>query len=720
MKCQHCNKNEATLEMRMRVNGHNAHLHLCNECYEKLSNQIGSPFFDSFGSFGSMMNQFMNGAAGFNGGGEANAASGVKTTQRPSILDEVGRNISEDANAGKIDPVIGRDDEIRQVIEILSRRNKNNPVLIGEAGVGKTAIAEGLALKIAQGQVPAKMLGKTVYVLDVASLVAGTGIRGQFEEKMKAIIEELRSRSDIILFIDEIHLLVGAGKAEGGSMDAGNILKPALARGEMQVIGATTLKEYRQIEKDSALERRFQPVTVDEPSTEEAVTILQGLVDKYEQFHNVRYSEEAVKACVTLSQRYIQDRFLPDKAIDLLDQAGAKKSLEAAAGSTAELEAQLKHVREAKRAATMNEQYEKAAELRDQETKLMEELKNTKENTASVVSVEDIQMIVEKKTGIPVVKLQQAEQNKMKNLQQVLASKVIGQHEAVTKVAKAIRRNRAGLGNSTRPIASFLFVGPTGVGKTELAKSLAEEMFGSKEAMVRLDMSEFMEKHSVSKLIGSPPGYVGYDDAGQLTETVRRNPYSIILLDEIEKAHPDVMHMFLQILEDGRLTDSQGRTVSFKDTVIIATSNAGTTELKKITLGFNAKEEKASSGVMENLGNYFRPEFLNRFDGIIAFNSLEKSDLTRIVDLLLQDIIRSMSEQGVTLTVSEDAKGKLAELGYNPMFGARPLRRTIQDHVEDGIADVMIDEENVTEIEVVVENDQIVVKNKATAVNPAL
>jgi len=468
------------------------------------------------------------------------------------ILDQLGRNLTHAARAGLIDPVIGRDEEVERMIEILNRRNKNNPVLIGEPGVGKTAVVEGLALKIANGSVPAKLTNKEVYLLDVASLVANTGIRGQFEERMKKIIEELQNRKNIILFIDEIHQLVGAGSAEG-SMDAGNILKPALARGELQVVGATTLKEYRKIEKDAALERRFQPVMVHEPTIDKAIEILKGIQDKYEQYHHVSYSDEAIEACVSLSHRYIQDRYLPDKAIDLLDEAGSKKNLMLKNESDEEIKERLKHISLKKQEATKNEDYELAAKLRDEEAHLESQLNSEKStNEKLVVSIEDIQSIIAKKTGIPVGKLQSHEQSKMKHLEKSLTEKVIGQEDAVRKVSKAIRRSRAGLKSKARPIGSFLFVGPTGVGKTELTKSLAEELFGSKDAMIRLDMSEYMEKHAVSKIIGSPPGYVGHDEAGQLTEKVRRNPYSIILLDEIEKAHPDVQHMFLQILEDGR------------------------------------------------------------------------------------------------------------------------------------------------------------------------
>ncbi|WP_047757696.1 ATP-dependent Clp protease ATP-binding subunit, partial [Geobacillus sp. ZGt-1] len=576
MLCQACQQREATVFVNLQWNGEKQQLHLCHECYEKQKQQLSIPMNFGFSPF-SFDDFFTSPFTAANAG-----MSAPKTmAKRPQshgggFLDQFGRNLTQMAKAGLIDPVIGRDKEIARVIEILNRRNKNNPVLIGEPGVGKTAIVEGLALKIAEGQVPEKLLNKEVYLLDVASLVANTGIRGQFEERMKRLIAELQERKNIILFIDEIHLLVGAGAAEG-SMDAGNILKPALARGELQVVGATTLKEYRQIEKDAALERRFQPVIVHEPTVEEAIAILKGIQPKYEQFHHVRYTDEAIEACVKLSHRYIQDRFLPDKAIDLLDEAGSKANLRLGPTDEKQLQERLIQIAKEKEQAAKEENYELAAKLRAEELKLEKQLEQGVTQERPTVDVADIEQIIAEKTGIPVGKLQADEKEKMKHLEENLAKKVIGQAEAVKKVAKAIRRSRAGLKAKHRPIGSFLFVGPTGVGKTELAKTLAEELFGTKDAMIRLDMSEYMEKHSVSKLIGSPPGYVGFEEAGQLTEKVRRNPYSIILLDEIEKAHPDVQHIFLQILEDGRLTDSQGRTVSFKDTVIIATSNAGVT-----------------------------------------------------------------------------------------------------------------------------------------------
>jgi ATP-dependent Clp protease ATP-binding subunit ClpE len=689
MLCQHCQAKKASVHLTLQINQERQQVLLCSDCYAQYRSSVPS------GSFGNIppSQPFQQGAE-------------EQTHKRGSngLLDQLGRNLTRAAKAGVIDPVIGRDAEVERLIEILNRRNKNNPVLIGEPGVGKTAVVEGFALKIAEGDVPAKLKNKEVYLLDVASLVANTGIRGQFEERMKQLISELQQKKNIILFIDEIHLLVGAGSAEG-SMDAGNILKPALARGELQVVGATTLKEYRQIEKDAALERRFQPVMVSEPSLEKAVEILKGIQDKYEKYHEVTYTEEAIKATVTLSNRYIQDRYLPDKAIDLLDEAGSKKNLQA--GSGEDISGQLAEISRKKAQATKEENYELAAKLRDEELKL----EKMQTPVKAVVDLADIQAIIEKKTGIPVGKLQEDEQAQMKNLENKLSGKVIGQDEAVKKVAKAIRRSRAGLKSKVRPIGSFLFVGPTGVGKTELTKTLASELFGSRDSLIRLDMSEYMEKHSISKIIGSPPGYVGHEEAGQLSEKVRRNPYSIILLDEIEKAHPDVQHMFLQVMEDGRLTDSQGRTVSFKDTVIIMTSNAGIGH-KKVTVGFGSNDALNESSLLGSLGSFFKPEFLNRFDSIIEFKSLEKPHLLDIVDIMLDDLKATLAEQKITLSITDEAKEKIAELGYHPAFGARPLRRVIQEHVEDSIADILLDGNEITELVVEITNDEITVNAK--------
>ncbi|RYM04602.1 ATP-dependent Clp protease ATP-binding subunit [Sporolactobacillus sp. THM7-7] len=733
MLCDKCKANPAVIDMNIIVNGQQKHLHLCEECYMEMRNSGsmpsffqggGSPFDDLFKSFMQQSSPLKGNRAQENGmdfDGMQSGSTGGRGGRRGGFLDQIGRNLTEAARQGKIDPVIGREREVQLVIETLNRRNKNNPVLIGEPGVGKTAIAEGLALKIVEGKVPAKLANKEIYLIDVSSLVAGTGIRGQFEQRMKQLISELEKRKNVIVFIDEVHLLVGAGSAEGGSMDAGNILKPALARGELQIIGATTLKEYRKIEKDAALERRFQPVTVNEPTQEQAITILKGIQSKYEKYHHVRYTDEAIKACVALSARYIQDRYLPDKAIDLMDEAGSKMNLSLTPVDTESVKKKIAEIVAAKEKATKNERFEEAASLRDQEhayQKQLEQLEKIKSNgmeapingKQAVVDAGLIQEIVEKRTGIPVRRLQSDEQNKMKYLADHLKAKVIGQQEAVEKVARAIRRNRTGFRKSTRPIGSFLFVGPTGVGKTELAKTLADEMFGDREAMIRLDMSEYMEKHSVSKLIGSPPGYVGHDEAGQLTEKVRRKPYSIILLDEIEKAHPDVMHMFLQILDDGRLTDSQGRTVSFKDTVIIMTSNAGVSN-RTATVGFGKVDSHRD--MIQQLKSYFQPEFLNRFDAIVKFNALTKENLVDIVGLMVDDIKDEARKQGLELTVTDAAKKRLAELGYNPEFGARPLRRVLEEKVEDGISDLLLEHADAKRLTVDVADGDIKVTENA-------
>lgn len=703
MKCQHCEKNQATMSLRLQVNQQAMQVNLCRSCFHELNGQLSAGNVPSFSH------------ESYQANGPKQTYTQVKEPEshEPGLLDQLGKNLSDDAQKGLIDPVIGRNQEIKRVIETLNRRNKNNPVLIGEPGVGKTAIAEGLAVKIHEGEVPAKLLNKKVYVLDVASLVTNTGIRGQFEERMKQLIEELETREDVLLFVDEIHLLVGAGTTEGSQMDAGNILKPALARGTLQLIGATTLKEYRHIEKDAALERRFQPIIVKEPSAEDTVKILNGIKDRYENFHGVSYSDEVVQAFVTLSQRYIQDRFLPDKAIDLMDEVGARLNLEqTSAGDSDSLELRLQEIVQQKEQAADQENYEKAANLRAEEVQLRGKLDKAKQNGETGptnVTVADIELIVEEKTGIPVTKLQAAEQAKMKGLAENLGKKVIGQSDAVDKIAKAIRRSRAGLKSKHRPIGSFLFVGPTGVGKTEITKVLAEELFGSRDTLTRLDMSEYMEKHAISKIIGSPPGYVGHEEAGQLTEQIRRNPYSILLLDEIEKAHPDVQNMFLQIMEDGRLTDSHGRTVSFKDTVIIMTSNAGTGDAKKVSVGFNQTEHESVT-MLETLGDYFKPEFLNRFDAIVAFNELTEDDLLEIVDLMLLDLQESIEENDINLTITLEAKQTLAKLGYDKRFGARPLRRVIQDKIEDPLTDLLLEEETGGKVSFDVVEDEIVLQ----------
>jgi len=709
MKCQYCQMNDATVNMQMQINNQRMQMHLCNECFQELQGKMTNPgnFFSNEDAFPG--NFFQQG--GFQAGGQGQ--TGTRTKQRAKkgngLLDQLGKNVTDDAKSGLVDKVIGRDNEIKRVIETLNRRNKNNPVLIGEPGVGKTAIAEGLAVKIVEGSVPAKLMNKEVYLLDVASLVANTGIRGQFEQRMKQLIEELKSRDDVILFVDEIHLLVGAGTAESSQMDAGNILKPALARGELQLIGATTLKEYRQIEKDAALERRLQPIIVNEPTPEESIEILNGIKDRYENFHEVRYSDDVIRAFVTLSNRYIQDRFLPDKAIDLMDEVGSRLNLKNSEKDSDSIEQRLNEVTKEKEEAAEKEDYERAAHLRYQEIQLQKQLDKSEDAEKVIdVDVSDIQLLVEEKTGIPVTKLQADEQEQMKNLGKNLSAKVIGQDKAIDKVAKAIRRSRAGLKAKERPIGSFLFVGPTGVGKTELTKVLAEEIFGTRDSLIRLDMSEYMEKHSVSKIIGSPPGYVGHEEAGQLTERVRHNPYSIILLDEIEKAHPDVQNTFLQIMEDGHLTDSHGRTVSFKDTVIIMTSNAGT-GVKEINVGFNP-EQHDSVTTLEMLSDYFKPEFLNRFDSIIRFNELSKEHLLEIVDLMLTELQDTIEENDISITITTEAKEKLVDLGYDPRFGARPLRRVIQDKVEDQLTDLILEDQDVDAVQVTVEDKEILVK----------
>ncbi|HEM3122147.1 TPA: ATP-dependent Clp protease ATP-binding subunit [Streptococcus suis] len=716
MLCKNCNINDATIHLYTNLNGKQQQVDLCHNCYQIMKTDPNNAILRGLGDLTNPNNmdpfsEFFNHLGGYPGntpagknreqtpptqaGGHNGRGGQTPPPQQPQqpngLLEEFGINVTEIARRGDIDPVIGRDQEITRVIEILNRRTKNNPVLIGEPGVGKTAVVEGLAQKIVDGDVPQKLRDKEVIRLDVVSLVQGTGIRGQFEERMQKLMEEIRNRREIILFIDEIHEIVGAGSAGDGNMDAGNILKPALARGEMQLVGATTLNEYRIIEKDATLERRMQPVKVEEPSVEETITILKGIQNKYQDYHHVKYSDAAIEAAAVLSNRYIQDRFLPDKAIDLLDEAGSKMNLTLNFIDPKEIDQRLIDAENRKAQATRDEDYEKAAYFRDQIAKYKEMQKATiSEEDIPLITEKEIEAIVEQKTNIPVGDLKEKEQSQLVNLASDLKAHVIGQDEAVDKIAKAIRRNRVGLGAPNRPIGSFLFVGPTGVGKTELSKQLAIELFGSADSMIRFDMSEYMEKHAVAKLVGAPPGYVGYEEAGQLTEKVRRNPYSLILLDEVEKAHPDVMHMFLQVLDDGRLTDGQGRTVSFKDTIIIMTSNAGTGKVEA-SVGFGAAMEGRTQSVLGQLSNFFTPEFMNRFDGIIEFQPLSKENLLEIVSLMLDDVNKRLSHNGISLHVTDKVKEKLVDLGYDPKMGARPLRRTIQDQIEDAITDFYLE-----------------------------
>ena len=728
MLCQNCNINEATIHLYTNVNGQKQQTDLCQNCYQimksggqenlfsnatPISDDPFNPFPDIFNALhGNNEQQRQTPPTQSGRGGNGRGPGNPRAKQPKGMLEEFGINVTDSARRGEIDPVIGRDEEIRRVIEILNRRTKNNPVLIGEPGVGKTAVVEGLAQKIVDGDVPQKLQNKEVIRLDVVSLVQGTGIRGQFEERMQKLMDEIRKRNDVIMFIDEIHEIVGAGSAGDGNMDAGNILKPALARGELQLVGATTLNEYRIIEKDAALERRMQPVKVDEPSVDETITILKGIQKRYEDYHHVKYTDEAIEAAAHLSNRYIQDRFMPDKAIDLLDESGSKKNLTLKFVDPEDVSRRIQEAETAKNEAMRTEDFEKAAHFRDQIAKLRE-LANQEvtEDDIPVITERDIEAIVEQKTNIPVGDLKEKEQTQLINLQSDLQAHVIGQDEAIDKIAKAVRRSRVGLGKPNRPIGSFLFVGPTGVGKTELAKQLANELFGSADSMIRFDMSEYMEKHAVAKLIGAPPGYVGYEEAGQLTERVRRNPYSLILLDEIEKAHPDVMHMFLQILDDGRLTDAQGRTVSFKDAIIIMTSNAGTGKVEA-NVGFGAAREGRTNSVLGELGNFFSPEFMNRFDAIIEFSPLSKDNLLHIVDLMLDDVNEQIGRNDIHLFVTQAAKEKLVDLGYDPKMGARPLRRTIQENIEDAIADFYIEHPEYKELIADLIDDKIVISNK--------
>lgn len=637
----------------------------------------------------------------------SNQPGNPRCSNKTQTLNQFGRDLTELAKISKLDPVIGRENEIERVIQVLSRRTKNNPVLIGEPGVGKTAIAEGLAQKIINGDVPEVLLNKRVITLDMGSMVAGSKYRGEFEERMKKVMEEIRNAGDVILFIDEMHTLIGAGAAEG-AIDAANILKPALARGELQCIGATTLDEYRKyVEKDAALERRFQPIMVGEPTKEETKRILEGLRDRYEAHHRVKITDNAIQAAVTLSDRYITDRFLPDKAIDLIDEAASRVRLQTTITppDLKHLEDKLNQIQQEKEAAIKNEEFEKAAELRDNEQQIHQQLENLRSEwknkrgmIEATVTEEEIAHVVSSWTGIPVTKLREEETERLLKMEEVLHQRVIGQDEAVEAVAKAVRRARAGLKDPKRPIGSFIFLGPTGVGKTELARALAEALFGDENLVIRIDMSEYMERHTVSRLVGSPPGYVGYEEGGQLTERVRRKPYSVVLLDEIEKAHPEVFNILLQVLEDGRLTDSHGRTVDFRNTVVIMTSNVGANLIENSSpIGFQIGQneekdsyEKMKSNVLDELKRTFRPEFLNRIDEVIVFHALSREQIKSIVDLMVKPLYQQLDEKGIHLELTEEAKEFLAQEGYDPHFGARPLRRAVQRLIENPLAEELL------------------------------
>lgn len=669
------------------------------------------------------------GGAGFSQG-KPKATSKLKNTTKTPALDNYGRDLTNMARQDKLDPVIGREKEIERVIQVLSRRTKNNPVLIGEPGVGKTAIAEGLAQRIIEGKVPETLRDKRVVTLDMSSLVAGSKYRGEFEERLKKVMDEIRQVENVVLFIDELHTLIGAGAAEG-AMDAANILKPALSRGELQCVGATTLDEYRKhIEKDAALERRFQPINVDEPTKEESLEILRGLRDRYEAHHRVKITDEALAAAVNLSDRYITDRFLPDKAIDLIDEASSKVRISAhtAPPDLRKLEEKLETIKKEKEAAINAQEFEKAAGFRDEEKEALQQLEDlkgkwTKEKAEEkwVVDEEDIAQVLASWTRIPVSRLKQEETERLLHLEDILHQRVIGQDEAVKAISRAIRRARSGLKDPKRPVGSFIFLGPTGVGKTELARALAEAMFGEEDALVRIDMSEYMEKHAVSRLVGAPPGYVGYDEGGQLTEAVRRRPYTVVLLDEIEKAHPEVFNILLQVLEDGRLTDSKGRTVDFRNTVIIMTSNVGARTIRKeVTLGFTAAtsaEDNYNSmkdRVMDEMKKTFRPEFLNRIDEIIVFHGLNREHIKEIVTLMVNEVHKRVQEQGLSLEVTEEAKEFLAKEGFDEVFGARPLRRAILRHIEDNLSDALLRQEFKSGDHILadIQDEKLVLKNK--------
>ena len=715
MKCERCEKNPAEVRIDQIVNGQREQHYLCRSCVDELMGAAmgqlggtdgeGNPDGTPFGFVSKNGN-----AASTAGGVNTATAEKRKNDSKTPTLDQYGRDLTREVEEGRLDPAAGRQRELRRLITVLGRRQKNNPVLIGEPGVGKTAIVENLARRIHEGDVPATLRGKRIVSLNIGGMVAGAMFRGQFEQRIKSILEELRKADDVIVFIDELHTVVGAGAAEG-AVGAADMLKPALARGEMRCIGATTLDEYRKhIEKDAALERRFQPVMVDEPSAEEAIEMLQIVRPNYELHHSVSITDEAIEAAVKLSDRYINDRFLPDKAIDVMDEAASALRLEATEKGIvspvliSDLEKELADIQTKKEAAANAEDYERAAKFRQQEFVTLGKLEKARAESGSsmtlLVTPELIAQCVENWTGVPVSQMLESERQNLLSLEDDLRKRVIGQDEAISAVARAIRRSRAGLKDPRRPIGSFFFLGPTGVGKTELAKALAAELFGGEENLIRLDMSEYMEPHTVSRLFGSPPGYVGYDEGGQLTEQVRRRPYSVILLDEVEKAHPEVFNALLQIMDDGRLTDGQGRTVDFKNTVVIMTSNAGSADMKRaVRIGFLPTKDEDSrdehhevirSKAMEGLKRMFRPEFINRIDQIVVFHALGRPELYKIVDLLLDQVRSRLSEQKIELVISDEVRDLLLREGFDEEYGARPLRRTIQTYVDDTLADALL------------------------------
>ena len=720
-KCERCEKNDARVRLDSVVNGRREQHYFCRQCAEELLGGEVNPFGGVGGQGGQQGNLFgmMGGPGGNQSFGFGSQQGGTATAQRTAekysktpTLDQFGRDLTAEAREGKLDPAAGREREIRRVLTVLGRRQKNNPVLIGEPGVGKTAIVEGIARRVVEGNVPANLRHVRIVSLNIGGTVAGAMFRGQFEERIKQILEEVRQNPEVILFIDELHTVVGAGAAEG-AVGAGDLLKPALARGEVRCIGATTLDEYRKhVEKDAALERRFQPVKVGEPSVEEAIVMLQMVKPNYELHHGVTITDEAIEAAVKLSDRYINDRFLPDKAIDVMDESASSLRLEATergiVGPEAirDLERDIADIQAQKEAAALAEDYEKAARLRQQELKVQTKLDEARAKVGQLatllVTPEDIAKVVESWTGVPVSHMLESERQNLRNLEGDLGKRVIGQSEAISAVSRAIRRSRAGLKDPRRPIGSFLFMGPTGVGKTELAKALAATLFGGEDALIRLDMSEYMEPHTVSRLFGSPPGYVGHDEGGQLTEQVRRRPYSVILLDEVEKAHPEVFNALLQILEDGRLTDGQGRTVDFKNTVVIMTSNVATEEIRRAGIGFmtprwgeatserEAEEAQRKAKALEGLRRAFRPEFLNRIDQVVVFQSLGREELRQIIDLLMTQVRERLVEQGMALEYGDELREFLMREGFDAEFGARPLRRAIQTHIDDALADAIL------------------------------